>query len=174
MGHRLERDWITEAGLRAVCIVVQHVAGGGDSHRCGYVCIEKDHPLHGVDYGTPHESLAAMCERLKQSPICEIEHLHSMTRMLAMLGADQCLRPSPDFVFSVHGGITYSAGEPDYPAPSDGGWWFGFDCAHCDDGYISIPQWGRAIRGPERSVDYVAAECESLAAQLVIAKSTEA
>jgi hypothetical protein len=166
MAHRVERDWVTDSGLRAVCLVVEHRTRG-DSHRCGYVCVLKEHPLHGVDYGDPHPSLVAMCERLKNSPMAEIEHLHSFTRMLAMLGGD-CANPRPDFVFSVHGGITYAGGGPDYPAESDGGWWFGFDCNHCDDGYIDPSPFDSFSRGLAKSQAYVEEECESLAAQLML------
>lgn len=42
----VERDWITEAGLRAVCLVVRN------SHRCGYVEVPVGHPLHGLGYDT--------------------------------------------------------------------------------------------------------------------------
>jgi len=35
----------------------------------------------------------------------------------------------------VHGGLTYSQSEPDYPIPTKPQlWWLGFDCAHIGDG----------------------------------------
>lgn len=47
----VERDWITEAGLRAVCLVVRN------SHRCGYVEVPVGHPLYGVHYSEGVEAL---------------------------------------------------------------------------------------------------------------------
>lgn len=50
------------------------------------------------------------------------------------------------------------AGEPDHV------WWFGFDCAHCDD---HCPSMDRAVdRGVYRNIAYVEAECRELAKQL--------
>lgn len=40
----IEKEWTTNAGLEAACIMVR------DSHRCGYVRVPDDHPLHGVDW----------------------------------------------------------------------------------------------------------------------------
>ena len=51
MEINIEKDWITESGLRAVCLVVRN------SHRCGYVGVPKEHPLHGLDYD-------AVCEKI--------------------------------------------------------------------------------------------------------------
>lgn len=44
----IERDWITEAGLRAVCYVVMRE--GRKKHRCGYVGVPVGHKFHGLDY----------------------------------------------------------------------------------------------------------------------------
>lgn len=165
MNH-IERDWITEAGLRAVCLIMLR-DDSSRKHRCGYVCLPKDHPLHGKKYGEHCESLKELLERIKTTPVCEIEHLDSFPRMLAMLSG--IADPRPDFVFSVHGGITYSDGDDEYPANSDGGWWYGFDCAHCDDAEIEpdtrFPQFHRR-KGVVRTLEYVVGECESLASQL--------
>lgn len=117
---------------------------------CGYVAVEPDHPLHGKDYEAP-----------------DVE---------------------------VHGGLTFAAPcaddrpvetsvchtpEPGKPADV---WWFGFDAGH----YLDVmPGMNARIRNdspdslllPENSpagwpttsyktLDYVKAECASLAAQL--------
>ena len=66
------------------------------------------------------------------------------------------LRRSLDVVIDVHGGITYSGGSEQYPAPSDGLWWFGYDTGHCDDS----DEGGQPL-------DYCIAECESMAQQLL-------
>jgi len=66
----------------------------------------------------------------------------------------------------VHGGLTYSAAGEDYLPGDADSWWFGFDCAHAGDGEItSNPYWRN--EAPARSLEYVEAECESLAAQLI-------
>ena len=112
----IEKDWISEAGLRCVCLIVEY-----GTHRCGYVEVGKDSPLFGLDYD--------------QVPV-------------------EC-----------HGGLTYSSekeGRDDYPVKSDG-WWFGFDCWHADDGLIG----GGTRKRPERSMNYVVKQCESVAKQLV-------
>lgn len=69
----------------------------------------------------------------------------------------------------VHGGVTYSGGDEDYPVKSDGLWWFGFDCAHYGDAPAvqcpiekEFPVPGRVVR----SLAYCKSECESLATQL--------
>lgn len=86
---------------------------------------------------------------------------------------------------SVHGGLTFASecskadepcrgichiaaeGEPEHL------WWFGFDCAHCDDAspydYQREPEgypWS-PVHGVYRDLGYIKAECASLAAQLV-------
>jgi hypothetical protein len=170
MAHRIERDWITEAGLRAICTVILHHDSEAQSHRCGYVCLPKGHPLYGKGYGESCECLAEAVERLKNTPTCEMAHLLSFSRMIAMLCGK--VEPRPDVVFSVHGGITYSSDNPggDYPVTTEDGWWYGFDCQHSGDGLIErspLYDSGVCFTGEVRSRDYVVNECESLAAQLV-------
>lgn len=63
---------------------------------------------------------------------------------------------------SVHGGLTYA--EDHAPMlPSDGSWWFGFDCAHAGDPVPSMRDHGDDVY---RDLAFVEAECESLAKQL--------
>lgn len=52
MAYRVEKDWITEAGLRAVVIMCQKGYGENltDRHRCGYVGVGPDNPVFGDDY----------------------------------------------------------------------------------------------------------------------------
>lgn len=59
----------------------------------------------------------------------------------------------------VHGGLTYASKEGDF-------WVLGFDCAHSGDATKSWPEGGTF-----RTVEYVEAECRSLAEQLVQRKS---
>lgn len=151
----IERDWITRSGLRAVCYLIPN------RHRCGYVELPPGHPLHGAEYGAAHPALSSVdlttIELGKKSPM-----------LLFTGGVDAAegdvLRRSPDVVFDVHGGITYSGdGRGVYPAPSDGGWWLGFDCGHYGDGSLDPKSF---CDGPVRSEEYVVAECESLARQI--------
>ena len=85
-----------------------------------------------------------------------------------------------------HGGITYSSSKEnsDYPVESDL-WWFGFDCAHYEDGkdldlaYEKFPEYRERILaikqiedrfstyGPVRTTEYVEQNCISLANQLL-------
>jgi len=54
MAYRVEKDWITEAGLRAVVIMCQNGSSEKenltDRHRCGYVGVGSDHPAFEADY----------------------------------------------------------------------------------------------------------------------------
>lgn len=58
-----------------------------------------------------------------------------------------------DGLLRAHGGVTYC----NHITGTDG-FWIGFDCNHACDS----PSWG----GYEKPLEYVVAECESLAAQL--------
>ena len=72
---------------------------------------------------------------------------------------------------SVHGGLTYSenTGSTDSYPISSTDWFFGFDCAHCDDGIIDPTEQDYMYgygKGIGRKLDFVVTECESLAEQL--------
>jgi hypothetical protein len=84
-----------------------------------------------------------------------------------------------DVPVNVHGGLTYAGGKSDYPAPSAGLWWLGYDCAHLGD--AADPElmqgeykelYGRGLLGHRfdddtvRTMEYCINECESLAKQL--------
>jgi len=150
MSRITEKDWTTRAGLRAVVLWVH------DSHRCGYVGVPASHPLHGIDYSkaSPHLEIADDTEVGKRGVI--------PLALYAMRDEEGQKEISPDIYFDVHGGLTYSGDTADYPAVAEGTWWFGFDCAHAGDatGHHHCP--GDVLR----SLEYVEAECESLAEQL--------
>lgn len=117
----VEKDWITGAGLRAVCII--GLDGERKRHRCGYVAVPADHPAYNKGYD--------------------------------------------DVAADVHGGLTYAGGNDKYPVEDPGLWWLGFDCAHYGDVEIEPdPRFHFGREGIVRSLEYVQAECESLAAQL--------
>lgn len=163
MAFIVEKDWITRSGLRAVCTVGRR-QDGTLRHRCGYVGVPTDNPLHGLHYGDESPLLADAFARLKDTPMCEIEHSLSFSRMIGMLFGG--FEPRLDIVISVHGGITYSRGGDGYPVKGDE-WWFGFDCNHCDDSPIEYGPGEIVFRnGVVRDLDYVVGECESMAEQL--------
>lgn len=146
MAFETEKDWTTESGLRAVCLMVSE-----GSHRCGYVEVPKSHPLHNVEY-------SEKCNFLTLNDDEEIGKRGIIPLMCRKEGGGE----SPECFFDVHGGITYSGtGKNDYPG--DGGlWWFGFDCAHSGDATKYCNFDGDVLR----TQDYVMSECENLARQL--------
>lgn len=147
MDSENEKDWITKAGLRAVCLMVR------GSHRCGYVGLPPGHPLYGVEYDDDNELLG----RQRQKLDCEPAGKRGVVTLFCWDGK----KVSPEIFFDVHGSLTYSSSGEDYPAEGPE-WWLGFDCAHCGD--------STAFSGGEsRSLEYVVAECERLAEQIVAA-----
>jgi len=164
----VEKDWTTAAGFRAVVLMTSM------GHRCGYVGLPAGHPLHGVEY-------SHSCPALK--PPAGDEPVGKRSPIAVMCAAfDESRMQTPEMVFNVHGGITYSGGKADYPAPSDGLWWYGYDCAHAGDGkspeYIAEQRlkypdepfmWGDDFGDEYRDLDYCVAECESLASQIASA-----
>jgi len=61
----------------------------------------------------------------------------------------------------VHGGLTFSG-----QFKKKGEWWFGFDCAHCDD-MIIFNKESFSLDGTYRTKEYVIKECKKLAKQLI-------
>lgn len=116
--YKVESDFEYN-GLRCV------VTFGDIGHRCGYVGISKTHSLYGKDYDDYLE--------IKKEDIEGKEVSGVFPLLGALLDEDERVRI--DAFFNCHGGITYAGGgaESKYPVKSDL-WWFGFDCAHCDDG----------------------------------------
>lgn len=129
---------------------------------CGYVGVPEGHVLHGRAYSEPCDELIALRDKMLESPF---PAKPSTTLMLEMLAGD--LRPIPDAIFDVHGGLTYSAMGDGTLRPA-GYWWFGFDCSHLGD---YSPR--SAEKHPEfyrdciyRDMAYVTRETERLAEQL--------
>lgn len=152
----VEKDWTTKAGLRAVVTL--------NRHRCGYVAVPRGHVLHGVEYG---DNVPLLQNYANNASIGAKSPIFVITAGLNATEGER-IRASPDIVLECHGGLTYS-GDGDYPVPSDGLWWFGFDCAHYNDAPV--------VRGPYdtddylfgktvRSLDFCVAQCESLARQI--------
>lgn len=163
MGFKVESDF-THEDCR--CVVVMTDMG----HRCGYVGIGKTHPLYGVEYMSN-----ANCLKTKEMSDIPMDKAGLGQMLKGMTGEYENDAISPEMFFSVHGGITFSGGAPSkYPVESDL-WWFGYDCAHCDDGkdYSAIKnEQVREIemqfpsRGIIRTNEYCEQECRNLAEQL--------
>ena len=157
-------------GLKCVVTFQRH------GHRCGYVGIPKEHPLYGKDYSDHIEIRKVDIEDREVSGVFPL--------LGAILDDDERVRI--EAYFNCHGGVTYSGGGEGstYPIESDL-WWFGFDCAHCDDGkdldlaMKLFPEHAQSIRMTKqiedmypvynivRELDYVENECCELAEQLV-------
>ena len=88
---------------------------------------------------------------------------------------------SPEILFNVHGGITFSDGLSCYPITRDRYlWWFGFDCAHYGDAKDLkafneyFPEKYKKYKelellydyGEVRTLDYVEQECRNLVEQI--------
>lgn len=143
----VEKDFLTEAGLRAVIIYTHN------HHRCGYVGVSPEHPAYGKGYSTQLD-----CITQEEVTNVELGKKSSLLLLTAALGSDEeykKIRRSIDILIDVHGGVTYSGGNNDYPVKADNIWWFGFDCSHDGDD---------AVGG--QSLEYCIAECESMAQQL--------
>ena len=153
MNFDVEKQWVTDAGYKAVCILIH------DMHRCGYVGIPKDHPLYGKDYGDNCECLIEPMKKLMNSD--EPIDKRGVIPLVCAAGSDKvCM----DIFFDVHGSITYCGGLDDYPIKNPDKLWFvGFDCGHSGDGSLSSHAF---FGGDIRSMEYVVQECESLARQL--------
>ena len=160
----IEKDWTTTAGLRAVVLMTDM------GHRCGYVGVSTDHPLFAVEYNEQTPKLKPNMQRTteKMSPI----------QVLCAVGKSEAELNTPEMVFEVHGGLTFSSyGGGKYPVASNL-WWFGYDCAHAGDLPEPDSRMGRMYAdmhfaqhdGVVRTLDYCVAECESLASQLTEVK----
>ena len=70
MSYTVEKDWITEAGLRAVVVMTSM------GHRCGYVGVPKNHPLsekHYNDLSDPYPDVHGGLTYSNRSPEYPVE-----------------------------------------------------------------------------------------------------
>lgn len=155
------------------CVVTLNSMG----FRCGYVGVKKSSPLYGVDYGEDLKN-EELLDGLKDAEIGK----RGVVPVLCWDGE----KVSPDLLFNVHGGLTYSAGN-DYPVKKEDTWWFGFDCGHCDDAkdWEALKQnfpkerWETVYEielkyptgGTIRTKEYVMQECKSLVEQIIAVES---
>lgn len=132
-------DWKTKAGYKAV-VIESHMG-----HNCGYIGIPKFNPLYGKDYDEHCEFLIPFRELIKNMDIGK----RGIIPIFCWDGEKACM----DIIFNVHGGITYSRTNNEYPVKSKLHW-IGFDCAHGDDTRNKC------------DLEYCINECENLAEQL--------
>lgn len=162
-------QWIDDTtGLD--CLIVRTHRG----NLCGYVGVGPDHVLSGIEYDQECPALAKLWERRQKRPLGKNPSLTLLVD--AMFGGGNKI--TPDRAFEVHGGITFSgfcanSGDETHGichVPEEGRphkvWWFGFDCAHCDD--LSPSETNEVLRkhGTYRTIEYVKSQIESLAKQL--------
>lgn len=159
----LAKYWVTKAGLQAAIIFTRQ------KFYCGYVGVPKEHPLFEVGYGQNTNYLAELTG----------EELIGQRGPISLLCGSDRMR-SPEIVFDVHGSLKFSSKweKGDIPELIDGLWYFGYDCAHADDGeFPDIDDEGNIINDPlgfsyvsmdqPKSLDFNIEQCESLAAQIV-------
>lgn len=153
------------------CVVIFTDMG----HRCGYVGVNESSPLWCKDY----------CDYLPiNKSELEGEEIGKRDIFPLMMAAfDEDERVRIDTYFDVHGGITFSSGgkASKYPVESDL-YWFGFDCAHCNDridvdklreyfpdGKFTESRIESALYFSDsevRTLEYVTQECMNLADQI--------
>jgi len=163
MGYKVESEFEHE-GLK--CVVVMTTMG----HRCGYVGLSKEYVLYGKDYS---DRIGKFSD-IKNKSTEKMNPINIISLAFEDLNDDSSVRI--DCYVDVHGGITYSGGgeKSTYPIESDL-WWFGYDCAHCDDAKdlsaieneeVKKIEMMYPTRGIIRTLDYCIDECKCLAEQL--------
>ena len=110
-------------------------------HLCGYVEIPKGHILYKTEYNqTAPKALKAKEKKVLEGTIGKRGPIDIF-----------CLDPynmQAGFLFDVHGGITFSG-----KLKGKRGFWYGFDCAHCDD--LSPGYDVGFVNGVYRNMEYV-------------------
>lgn len=96
-------------------------------HLCGYVGINNNHMLYGLDYLTKltPEGIFDINQPVGDRGVINLLFMANKIDKYVTIGD----------LFDVHGSITYSScrkGWETYPTLSDS-WFFGFDCAHYGD-----------------------------------------
>jgi hypothetical protein len=168
------RDYIVEKEFEH-CGYKCVVTFGSSGWRCGYVGIDKNNSLYEKEY---MDYLDIKKEDLPDKKVDGVFPL-----LISCLDEDERIRI--DAYFNCHGGITYSDGGKDskYPIESDL-WWFGFDCAHYNDGKdldLALERFPHLeeciirmmdidsrfrVDGINRTEEYVVDNCKKLAEQL--------
>lgn len=158
LGTHVVKQWQTAAGFTAVVILCR------GRHHCGYVGLPAEHLLHGLHYATssPHIKNVIGEESVGQRGVLSL---------LCIEGKET----APEIAYDVHGSITWSDYLKGFPEVDESLWFFGFDCAHCDDGvsqqYVdwcaenNIPCF-ESTEG-FKDLAFCEQQCESLAQQIL-------
>lgn len=147
-----EPDEVVFEHKSLTCLVLRMSSGGQLN---GYVQLPDSHPWHGKAYG---ESVVYRDGALERED-------HDINPIALFCGAhkiDTEAKTAPiDLLVDVHGGLTFSGS-----LMNRDGFWFGFDCAHCND---LSPAYGESVFGGEyRDIEYVKAQVIKLADQLAV------
>lgn len=133
MSHKVEVEFDEMfAGLRCVGVLLtkEFVFNFGEqTHRCGYVAVSKTSLLYEKDYNDykfPYELFKQTLDR----PIGDLSPILVFLSILKDFKKEVI---ALEYICDVHGGLTYSSYSETYPVAAEDVWWFGFDCAHCDD-----------------------------------------
>lgn len=140
---------------------------------CGYVGVPRSHPWWGKSY---RDVVKPEPHMLRDRVADDHGAMDLFIAMLSDHSPEEGM--SISLCVRVHGGLTYAADHEPYGKP-DGLWWFGFDCAHCNDfvpGLRNVSaEYERVVQSTQtyRTQEYVVSECQSLAVQLqAIGKSS--
>lgn len=127
-------------------------------HLCGYVGVPSEHPWFGLPYNALIKPTKDMLGPRDKNDFGPIDLLCA-----ALSGKDIEKEMPLLLALRVHGGVTWANDHcPDNEDKTR--WWFGFDCAHAGDLSPETEKW---YKGTYRTLEYVVAECQSLAVQLV-------
>lgn len=88
-----------DAATGLPCLIVRNGSGA----LCGYVGVAVGHPCYDLGYGAESATLASALEARKEKPIGENPGMGIM--LACLLGK---VEASPEIVFEVHGGLTFS------------------------------------------------------------------
>jgi hypothetical protein len=162
----VEKDWITQVGYRAVVIISLN-QDGTKRNRCGYVGILPEHPAYQKGYSEQLDAISQ--EQVDNTTLGKKSSILMLTATCSSDNEFNSVRRSLDILIDCHGGLTYSGGNGKYPVEAEATWWFGFDCAHYDDASIEPTEFDLKYPtgGTVRTLEYVEAECESIAQQLL-------
>ena len=108
MSYKVEKEWDTRAGLKAVAILTDN------SHRCGYVSIDDEHPLYGKNYGDHID-----CEWQDIVNNRSVERMGDINAFLASAAFQSGEKPKISYFFDVWGSITYMETNNEYPIKTE-------------------------------------------------------
>lgn len=143
--YKILKQWITKAGY--IAVVIQASMGyikdtRLKGHNNGYIGIPNTHPLYGKSY-------SEHCHCFNAKGIKGTIKEKEIAAAMCWDGNEK----SMDMMFDVHGGITYTGNDSEYPIKSNLHW-IGFDCSHLGDNLINC------------NLDFCIKECERLAEQI--------